>query len=93
MPTKTISAKEVRLNLAKIWKAVERGETFQVIHRSKPIARITPEPVEGESADATERGRATPKAFNSLDLWINPPAHMLIKSKKTAVELVRELRD
>ncbi|MFA4872561.1 MAG: hypothetical protein WC659_01345 [Patescibacteria group bacterium] len=93
MPTRTISAKEVRLNLAKIWKALERGDSFQVIHRSKPIARITPEPTGATIPDTAEAAKPVPKEFNSLDLWINIPEHLRFKSKKSAVEIIRELRD
>lgn len=97
MPLQAISAKNVRLNLAKIWKAVESGVTFQVIHRSRPICRIVPEkqmpePPPAESS-SSQQASQQPKKPNSLDLWINIPEHLRFKSKKSAVEIVRELRD
>ncbi|MEW6610384.1 MAG: hypothetical protein AB1352_02010 [Patescibacteria group bacterium] len=81
MPTRTISAKELRLNMTKVWKAVEHGESFTVMLRSKPIADITP---------PQQKTLSREKAW---DFWINPPKEFRFKSKKSAVETIRELRD
>ncbi len=81
MPTQTISSKELRLNYPRVIKALERGEPFTLIHRSKPVADIIP------------RQNKTLSKDEAWNFWINPPAHLRFRSKKSAVELIRELRD
>ena len=91
MSLQIISAKNVRLNLAKIWKAVENGASFQVIHRSRPICRIVP-----DEEDVTARAQPQKydqKPLNSLDHWINIPDRLRFKSDKSAAEIIREIRD
>ena len=81
MPTQTISSKELRLGYPKFIQALERGEPFTLIHRSQPVADILP------------RRKKTLSKEEAWDFWINPPAKFRFKSKKSAVELVREIRD
>ena len=40
--TKTISVKELRMNFPKVRKDLEKGVEYTIIHRSKPIAMLTP---------------------------------------------------
>ena len=49
---KTISAKQLRAELARVLKRAEKGEKFTVIFRSKPVCQIVP-----LEADAREPGR------------------------------------
>jgi len=81
MPSQTISSKQLRLGYPRLVKALERGDSFTLIHRSKPIADIIPR---------TQQTISKEEAWN---FWINPPAHLRFKSKKSAVELIREIRD
>ena len=39
---KTITTKDLRLNLKKIGDKVQKGEAYTVIYRSKPLFNITP---------------------------------------------------
>lgn len=73
----TISVKELRTNFPKVKKALERGVNYTLIYRSKPIAQIRPL---GSSPDA-------------LQALLNAPSSLHFSSKKTAVELVRKVRD
>lgn len=40
--TKSLSVKELRMNFPKIRKELEKGVSFTVIYRSKPIAELYP---------------------------------------------------
>lgn len=77
---KPLSVKELRTNFPKIRRELEHGESFELIHRSKPIADITP-----------KRFKPTPK--EAFAFFANPPKEWLIHSKKSAVDLIREDRD
>lgn len=37
-----ISAKEFRMKMPFIWKQVQKGQSFMVIHQSTPIAKLIP---------------------------------------------------
>ncbi|MDP2721105.1 MAG: hypothetical protein Q8O75_04155 [bacterium] len=76
--TKPISVKELRTKLPKIAKSLESGEEFLLIRRSKPIAQILPVKPE-------EKKTKNPL----LDILVKPPTDALIRSKKSAVQLVR----
>ena len=39
---KTISAKDLRLELSKILERARKGQTFTVIYRSRPVCQIVP---------------------------------------------------
>ena len=77
----TISVKELRLDLPKIIKRLERGERFTLIYHSKPVGELVPR----------RELKVLPKG--ALDFWANPPKKFMFSSKKSAVELVREDRD
>lgn len=77
----TISTKELRLNLPKIRRGLARGKKYLLIHRSKPVAEVVPP------------GGTFPSAAEALEFFANPPKELLFKSKKSAVELVREDRE
>ena len=42
MQLQTISVKELRINMPKIIKALEKGVDYTLIYRSKPVAHIKP---------------------------------------------------
>ncbi|MBU0731438.1 hypothetical protein KKC88_00990 [Patescibacteria group bacterium] len=77
---KTISIKELRTNMPAIRTGLEKGITYTIIYRSRPIGKLTP----------LEENWKDNKDF--IKLFANPPKELLIKSKKSAVELVREER-
>lgn len=76
MQTQTISVKELRTNFPKIRKALEKGQSFSLIYRSKPVARIEP-------FLSSHEGLKRLLAAKSLHF----------KSKKSAVQLIRDERD
>lgn len=77
MQLQTISVKELRTNMPKIIKALKKGSSYTLIHRSKPVAEIKP-------VSSSQEG------LKRL-LELGPSFHF--RSKKSAVELIREERD
>lgn len=77
MQTQTISAKELRNNFPKVIKALKRGLGYTLIYRSKPVARIQP----------------ISSSHEGLRRLLNAPRSLHFRSKKSAVQLVREERD
>lgn len=80
---KPISVKELRTKLPKIAKDLEDGVNFLLIRRSKPIAEIIP---------VREVSKEKKTKHPLLDILINPPEELLIRSTKNAVDLVRSER-
>ena len=79
-----ISAKELRLKLPQILKAVkEQGKRFTIIHRSQVVADIGP----------VGSGLDTDDADHPFNLFVKDHPQLHLRSKKSAVQLVRELRD
>ncbi len=76
-----INIKEMRQHFGKVRMGLSEGITYILIYHSKPIAEIKPL--------QTSQNKENPLA----KLFANPPKHMRIKSKKSAVELVRAERD
>lgn len=72
-----ISVKELRNNLPKLIQAVLNGSSYTLIYRSKPVAQINP-------LSSSHEG------LKKL-LELGPEFHF--KSKKSAVELMREERE
>ncbi len=46
---KSVTVREAQHNLAKVLKAVESGETVEIVRRNVPVARLSPVPQPGES--------------------------------------------
>jgi len=82
MVTKTISVKELRQNLPRICGEIQEGTSFLVIRRSKPIGQFGP--VKGGDLETQRK---------ALKFFANPPKKFLFRSKKSAVEIIREDRD
>jgi len=77
MQTQTISVKELRTNFPKIRKGLENGTSYTLIYRSKPIAEI--KPISASYIAFQKLLKAYPK--------------LSFKSRKSAVQLIREERD
>lgn len=77
MQLQTISVKELRTNMPKIIKALEKGTSYTLLYRSKAVARIDP----------------ISSSHEGLKKLIELRPYLSFKSKKSAVELVREVRD
>jgi len=76
MQTQTISVKELRTNLPQIINSLKKGNDYTLIYRSKPVAEIRP----------------VSSSHEALKRLLNAPQSLHFKSKKNAVELVREVR-
>ena len=77
MQLQTISVKELRAHLPKIIESLKKGANYTLIYRSKPVAEI-------RHISSSHEG------LKKL-LELGPSFHF--RSKKSAVELVREERD
>ena len=80
MQTQAISVKYLRENFSLIRAKLKHGLSFLLIYRSEPIAKIEP----------VKEARNKNTLLNTL---LSPPEDLQIKSRKSAVELVREERD
>lgn len=79
--TAAISVKQLREEFPKIRKALQKGDNFILIYHSQPLAEIAP-----------YRGAKKRKNKGVIEWLANLPEDALIKSKKSSVEIVRELR-
>ncbi len=77
MQLQTISAKELRNNLPKIVDSLRKGANFTLIYRSKPVAEIN----------------SISSSYEGIKKLIELAPKLRFRSKKSAVELVREVRD
>lgn len=77
MQLQTISVKELRTNLPKIIKALEKGASYTLLYRSRAVAQIN----------------AISSSHEGLRKLIELAPKLRFRSKKSAVELVREVRD
>lgn len=75
-----ISVKYLRENFSFVRERLKNGSSFLLIYRSEPIARI--EPIK-EAKDSN-------KILRTL---LNPPKTLQFKTNKSAVTLVRKVRD
>jgi antitoxin (DNA-binding transcriptional repressor) of toxin-antitoxin stability system len=76
MNLQPISTKQLRTNFPKIKLALEKGQGYTILYRSKPLAELRP---------------ATQLAKNYSHL-LDPPHDLYFKSKRKAVDLVRDER-
>ena len=77
MQLQTISVKELRTNMPKVINSLKKGASYTLIHRSKPVAELKP----------------VSSSHEGLKKLIELRPYLSFKSKKSAVELVREVRD
>ena len=85
-----VNVRDLRQNLSVHLKLVKGGRTLRVLERGRPVALLTPLPV---NADALERlvseGRAVPPRLSLLEL--PPPPEF--RGKRTASEALQKQRD
>jgi antitoxin (DNA-binding transcriptional repressor) of toxin-antitoxin stability system len=75
-----LSVKELRTAFPLVQKKLLAGQSFILLHRSKPIAKLNPIKAQ--------------EAISGLDFWANPKEENLIKNKKIdVVKLIRDDRD
>lgn len=80
-----ISAKELRLKLPEILKAIEEErKQFTVIYRSRVAAQIGP--IKDRTQDLDDPN-------HPYNIFIKDHPRLHLRSKKSAVKLVRDLRD
>lgn len=75
-----LSVKELRYAFPAVIDRLGKGEQFVLIHRSKPIGRLLP------------YSSSLPTPAKALALWARPPKRVRIRSKKSAVALIRKER-
>lgn len=75
-----LSVKELRYEFPAVIDRLGKGEQFILFHRSKPIGRLLPYSL------------SLPTPPTALALWAHPPKRVRIKSKKSAVALIRNER-
>lgn len=78
--TDTISVKQLREEFPKIKKALQKGDNFILIYHSKPLAEIYP------------YRRKKKKGGGLIEFLAHLPEDALFRSKKSSVDIVRELR-
>ena len=78
MHTQIISVKQLRNDFPRIIKALEKGTDYTLVYRSKPVARISP---------------IKSSSHEGLKKLIELAPRLSFRSKKSAVELVKEVRD
>jgi len=78
MHLQTISTKQLLTNLPKIIESLEKGASYRLVHRSKPVAQIK------SLASSSHEG---------LKKLLNAPPSLFFRSKKSAVELIRAERE
>ncbi len=80
----SISIKELRSHLSKILAEVQKGRTYALIYHSRVVAELGP--VKTAKPDASED--------HPLNIFIEDhPEFAKWKPRKSAVQLVREVRD
>ena len=80
---RSLSIKELRNRLPEILEHIQNGITYTLIYRSHPVGQIGP--VQDDEKPTTSK--------NSLAFFTNPKNRIKFKTKKTAVQMVREERD
>ena len=66
-----IGIRELRQQASRYVREVQRGETFEVTDRGRPVARLVPLPRDGGMDDLLASGRLAPASGDALDL--GPP--------------------
>ena len=91
MAAKQVGVRELRQNLSKYLRRVERGEQLEVTERGKPVAVLGPV---NESGSALRRlvasGRVRPSQGDLLDL--SPPRGPVSRKGTEALQELREER-
>jgi antitoxin (DNA-binding transcriptional repressor) of toxin-antitoxin stability system len=80
---KSVSVKQLRLELPHVLKEVEQGEEFLIIYHSKPIGEIIP----------LRRRQRRGRQKDIFKLLKEPWPELNFPKGKTAADLIREDRD
>lgn len=80
---KSVSVKQLRLELPQVLREVERGEEFLIIYHSKPIGEIIP----------LRKRRRRSHRKDIFELLKEPWPELNFPEGKTAADLIREDRD
>lgn len=80
----TISVQELRTRMPEISRNLEYGIGYILIRKSKPIAEIRPYRIAHIEQEARKK---------ALSFFAHPPKWALIKTKKSATQMVREDRN
>ena len=78
--TKLLSIKELRTRFPEIRREIEKGTRFILLHRSRPIGELRPI-------------KKTPSGEGLLELFSHPSKRFLLRSRKSAVNLIRAERN
>jgi hypothetical protein len=81
---RTISVQELRTKMPEISRNLQYGIGYILIRKSKPIAEIRPYHIANLEQESRKK---------TLSFFSHPPKWAFIKTKKSAVQLVREERD
>lgn len=65
---RVIGIRELRQQASRYLREVERGETFEVTDRGRPIARVVPIPPAAGLEELAASGRLTPAGGDALEL-------------------------
>lgn len=76
---KVISIKDLRTRFPAVRREMAKGASFILLHRSRPIGELLP-----------LKELHLPEGV--LEFFSNPPKRLLVRSRKSAVALVREER-
>jgi prevent-host-death family protein len=86
-----IGIRELRQNASEYVRRAEQGETFEVSHRGRPVARLTPLPKPESILDRLiAEGKATPAARDPRTL---PPPSPLKPGERPLSDILEELRE
>lgn len=84
-----VGVRELRQNLSKYLKRVERGRTLRVLERGRPVAVLAPLPEESPSLERLIReGKARAASGDLAAVEPLPP----LKNGKTLIEVLEEQR-
>ena len=90
MKADEVGVRDLRQNLSKYLRKVERGRTLRVLARGRPVATLAPLPGESSSLDDLIReGRAIPAGRNLAAVTPLPPK----RSGKTLSDALQEQRE
>ncbi len=85
----TVSVRELRQNLSRYLRRVEKGETLKVLSRGRPAALLTPLP---ENATALDRLIAAGKAIPARGDLATLPPPLKRRGRMTLSEALAEQR-
>lgn len=70
---RSVGIRELRQQASRYLREVERGETFEVTDRGRPVALLTPVPAQGVRDGLLASGRLRPAAVEGGIQGLGPP--------------------